>query len=166
MEYRNFRYHAGQWRSGLASIALAEDIDVVGADRNYPFVARFNGAPIGFYRTLDKAISALERFTMRLRLAEPWPLDAEQDRADPAPAAEAEAEVETGAAGTNGRGAHDQLMAYCIACGRKTSMSAPVYETNRQGRPAAKGPCIVCGRILYTLMSGDRRQEDPGHAAA
>lgn len=160
MEYRNFCYHAGQWRSGLASIALAEDIDVVGADRNYPFVARFNGAPIGFYRTLDKAISALERFTMRLRLAEPWPLDAEQDR--PAPAAEAE--VETGAAGTNGRGSQEQLLAYCITCKLKSQMADPVFEINRQGRPAAKGPCVVCGRILYTLMSGDRRQEAPAAA--
>ena len=158
MEYRNFRHQAGEWRSGLASIALAEDIDIVGADRNYPFVARFNGAPIGFYRTLDKAISALERFSMRLRLADPISLDAP---ARPENGAHPAAEEETDAAATPAR-----LLAYCMACKQKMPMASSIREINTKGQPAAKGPCLACGRILYRLLSAGNHQEGAVNAAA
>ena len=160
MEYRHFRYQAGagEWRSGLASIALAEDIDIVGADRNYPFVARFNCIPIGFYRTLDKAIGALERFSMNLRLVAPFPPDAPTT---PENGAHPDAE-ETDAAATNS----PLLLTYCMTCKQKMPMSSSIRECNAKGKPAAKGPCAACGRILYRLLGAGHHQGGAVHAAA
>jgi len=43
------------------------------------------------------------------------------------------------------------MQAYCMKCRAKREMRNPVRVTMRNGRPATKGVCSVCGTKMYRI---------------
>lgn len=44
-------------------------------------------------------------------------------------------------------------MAYCVKCKEKREMENPEEVTMKNGRPARKGTCPVCGTGMYEILS-------------
>jgi hypothetical protein len=53
----------------------------------------------------------------------------------------------------NLEGAESGEMAYCVKCRKKTSMVETQKVTMKNGRPAVKGKCSVCGTGMYKILS-------------
>jgi len=45
----------------------------------------------------------------------------------------------------------DTVTAYCMKCRQKREMKDPEAVTLKNGRPATKGTCPVCGTKLYKI---------------
>lgn len=43
-------------------------------------------------------------------------------------------------------------VAYCVKCKAKQDMSDPEEVTMKNGRPAMKGKCPVCGTGMYKIL--------------
>lgn len=43
------------------------------------------------------------------------------------------------------------VSAYCVKCKKKRDMKDPKRVTMKNGRPAMKGKCPVCGSGLYLI---------------
>ncbi len=43
--------------------------------------------------------------------------------------------------------------AYCVKCKAKTEMNEVETVTMKNGRPAMKGKCSVCGTGMYKILS-------------
>ena len=43
-------------------------------------------------------------------------------------------------------------VAYCVKCRKKTEMADVVHVKMKNGRPAAKGKCKVCGTGMYKIL--------------
>lgn len=43
--------------------------------------------------------------------------------------------------------------AYCVKCKEKREIKDPQEVTMKNGRPAVKGTCPVCGTGLYRMLS-------------
>jgi RNase P subunit RPR2 len=41
--------------------------------------------------------------------------------------------------------------AYCVKCRKKVTMKNPTQVTMKNGRPATKGTCPVCGTTLFRI---------------
>ena len=48
----------------------------------------------------------------------------------------------------------DAPMAYCVKCRTKREIKDPVEVTLKNGRPAMKGVCPVCGTGLFRIGGG------------
>lgn len=46
-----------------------------------------------------------------------------------------------------------QETAYCVKCKAKTEMKDVETVTMKNGRPAMKGKCTVCGTGMYKILS-------------
>lgn len=56
--------------------------------------------------------------------------------------------------------------AYCVKCREKREIKDPVEVTLKNGRPALKGTCPVCGTGLFRMMSTSAASGDTAAAAA
>ena len=45
------------------------------------------------------------------------------------------------------------MEAYCVKCKAKREMKDPKQVKMKNGRPAMKGKCPICGTGLYRIMS-------------
>ena len=43
------------------------------------------------------------------------------------------------------------MQAYCVKCKTKREMAKPVKVTMKNGRPATRGTCPVCGTGMYRI---------------
>ena len=43
------------------------------------------------------------------------------------------------------------MQAYCVKCKTKREMAKPAKVTMKNGRPATKGTCPVCGTGMYRI---------------
>lgn len=43
--------------------------------------------------------------------------------------------------------------AYCVKCKKKRTMTNTEHVTMKNGRPALKGTCPVCGTGMYKILS-------------
>jgi len=43
--------------------------------------------------------------------------------------------------------------AYCVKCRQKTTIKEPQEVKMKNGRPAIKGACAVCGTGVYKILS-------------
>lgn len=43
---------------------------------------------------------------------------------------------------------------YCVKCKEKREIKDPVKVTMKNGRPAMRGICSVCGTGMYKILSG------------
>jgi len=41
--------------------------------------------------------------------------------------------------------------AYCVKCRTKREMANPVQITMKNGKPATKGKCPVCGTVMFRI---------------
>ncbi|MEM0029552.1 MAG: DUF5679 domain-containing protein [Candidatus Nitrosocaldus sp.] len=46
--------------------------------------------------------------------------------------------------------------AYCVKCRKKVEMKNPTQVTMKNGRPAVKGTCPICGTTLYRIGKPSR----------
>ncbi len=47
-----------------------------------------------------------------------------------------------------------EVQAYCVKCREKREISNPEQVTMKNGRPATKGTCPVCGTALFRIGGG------------
>jgi len=52
-----------------------------------------------------------------------------------------------------GKGAMAEETAYCVKCRQKTTMKDAQEVKMKNGRPAMKGACSVCGTGVYKILS-------------
>jgi len=43
------------------------------------------------------------------------------------------------------------LEAYCMKCRTKREMTEPVQVTMKNGKPATRGKCPVCGAVMFRI---------------
>jgi hypothetical protein len=48
--------------------------------------------------------------------------------------------------------------AYCVKCKQKREIKDPERVTMKNGRPAIRGKCPVCGTGLYKILSKEEAQ--------
>jgi hypothetical protein len=63
---------------------------------------------------------------------------------------------ERGEALTSAAGAGNEEsgeMAFCVKCRKKTAMVETQKVTMKNGRPAIRGKCSVCGTGMYKILS-------------
>ena len=48
----------------------------------------------------------------------------------------------------------NDLIVYCVKCREKTTMVERQDVKMKNGRPAAKGKCNVCGTGVYKILAG------------
>jgi len=48
-------------------------------------------------------------------------------------------------------------MAYCVKCKAKQDMKDPEEVTMKNGRPARKGTCPVCGTGMYEILPSKKK---------
>src|SRR5450759_1086744 len=46
---------------------------------------------------------------------------------------------------------------YCVKCKKKTEMKDPQRVTTKNGKPALKGPCTVCGTTVFTILGAEKK---------
>jgi hypothetical protein len=46
---------------------------------------------------------------------------------------------------------------YCVKCKTKREMKDPQRVTMKNGKPALKGQCVVCGTTINTILSSDKK---------
>jgi len=46
---------------------------------------------------------------------------------------------------------------YCVKCKKKTEMKDPQRVTTKNGKPALKGSCLVCGTTVYTILGSEKK---------
>jgi hypothetical protein len=46
------------------------------------------------------------------------------------------------------------MEAYCFKCRKKTEIKNPQKVTLKNGKPATKGVCSVCGTTVYRIGKG------------
>ena len=54
--------------------------------------------------------------------------------------------------------------AYCVKCRAKREIKDAQQVTMKNGRPAVKGTCPVCGTALFRIGSGESKAEKPEKA--
>ncbi len=47
--------------------------------------------------------------------------------------------------------------AYCVKCEKKTEMKDPHEVTMKNGKPAMKGTCSVCGTTVQTFLKESKK---------
>lgn len=47
------------------------------------------------------------------------------------------------------------MQAYCVKCKTKRDIKNPEKVVLKNGRPATKGKCQVCGCTVFTFTKGD-----------
>jgi len=52
------------------------------------------------------------------------------------------------------------VVAYCVRCKAKRSMSGPEETTMKNGRPATKGTCSVCGARMFRIGGSKPKEDD------
>lgn len=45
---------------------------------------------------------------------------------------------------------------YCVKCKEKREMKNPVSVTMKNGKPAMKGVCAICGTTMFALVSAKK----------
>ena len=50
--------------------------------------------------------------------------------------------------------------AYCVRCKKKTEIKDPHEVTMKNGKPAMKGTCSVCGTTVQTSLTWNRAVND------
>ena len=48
---------------------------------------------------------------------------------------------------------------YCVKCKTKREMKDPQRVTMKNGKPALKGQCTVCGTTINTILSSDKKAQ-------
>lgn len=48
----------------------------------------------------------------------------------------------------------DQMQAYCLKCRTQREMQNPQNVTMKNGKPATRGKCPVCGTQMYRIGKG------------
>ncbi len=48
---------------------------------------------------------------------------------------------------------------YCVKCKTKREMKDPQRVTMKNGKPALKGQCAVCGTTINTILSSDKKAQ-------
>ncbi len=48
-------------------------------------------------------------------------------------------------------------IAYCVKCKQKREMKDVEKVTMKNGRPAMKGKCSVCGTGMYKMLGGSQK---------
>jgi hypothetical protein len=48
----------------------------------------------------------------------------------------------------------NKVEAYCVKCRKKVEMKNPVAVTLKNGKPATKGICSVCGTGVFRIGGG------------
>ncbi len=56
--------------------------------------------------------------------------------------------------------AASDVIAYCVRCKAKRSMSDPEETTMKNGRPATRGTCSACGTKMFRIGSGKSKPRD------
>jgi hypothetical protein len=56
--------------------------------------------------------------------------------------------------------------AYCVKCRAKREIKDPQQVTMKNGRPAMKGSCPVCGTALFRIGGGEGSSSSSGSGAA
>ena len=46
----------------------------------------------------------------------------------------------------------DTIQAYCVKCRKKQTMAQPQTVTMKNGKPATRGACPVCGTTMFSLQ--------------
>src|SRR5712692_9399322 len=47
---------------------------------------------------------------------------------------------------------------HCVKCKKKTEMRDPERVTTKNGKPALKGACSVCGTTVYTILGAEKKK--------
>jgi hypothetical protein len=55
-----------------------------------------------------------------------------------------------------------KIESYCVKCRTSREIEKPIFVTMKNGRCAAKGPCVHCGATIYKILSKEcsQRLED------
>lgn len=56
--------------------------------------------------------------------------------------------------------------AYCVKCRAKREIKDPQEVTMKNGRPAMKGVCPVCGTAIFRIGSGSSSSSSGSHSHA
>ena len=51
---------------------------------------------------------------------------------------------------------------YCVKCKAKREMKDAERVTMKNGKPALKGKCAVCGTTINTILSADKKEGTNG----
>jgi len=46
---------------------------------------------------------------------------------------------------------------YCVKCKKKTDMKDAQRVTTKNGKPALRGACAVCGTTVYTILGAEKK---------
>jgi DNA-directed RNA polymerase subunit RPC12/RpoP len=46
---------------------------------------------------------------------------------------------------------------YCVKCKKKTDMKDAERVTTKNGKPALKGHCAVCGTTVYSILGSEKK---------
>jgi hypothetical protein len=48
---------------------------------------------------------------------------------------------------------------YCVKCKTKREMKNPQNVTMKNGKPALKGQCTVCGGVINTILAASAKKD-------